>query len=555
MPEDHSLWVTGCGRHLYIDFAVTEQGWESTSPIPEYPLSETFSLESNPGADMTIYLNAQGRLVDGAAWLELTGTTALQVPAWDTDGDPESFSDAELADIQATWADLAEAYAAFDVNVTTKVPTTEQLDRNQGDSVWGLEVMLTGDGPVSDACDGCIGLAFVGVNEDFSDGSTFWRREDASPAFIFVPNGVVAAHEIGHTFGLNHHGIQNGPAYANGNGDHHWAPIMGFGNWGRPAHDVWHWSRGNYPRANLPHQDDLAVIEAGVPGGRRADLEGGPIQRDAALPTEGVISTAADSDRFTFSGGPDLTRVEVKVRERGLLDAQLTIRDEAGQVVAVVNPKPVGTSWRNRASRLGAQWYGRVPVGQTWSATVAGVGTGAVRTGKYDDYSSLGSYQITVSSAVCTVHAPDPGTPGDDIICGTDGNEILRGMGGDDVLLGFGGNDALHGGPGHDLLIGGPGADTASYAASARAVTADLAANGAIGEGNDVFVGIERIRGSRGNDHLSGSARADWLWGMAGNDQLHGRGGNDRLMGGPGLNRLYGGPGRDFCSQGARFGC
>lgn len=122
-------------------------------------------------------------------------------------------------------------------------------------------------------------------------------------------------------------------------------------------------------------------------------------------------------------------------------------------------------------------------------------------------------------------------------------SDILRGMAGDDTLFGSVGNDILLGGVGADDLFGGEGTDKASYAGSATAVMASLAAGfGTAGEAaGDRYDSIEGLIGSSHNDVLTGDALANQLFGGGGNDILRGGGGNDWLIGGAGADLLDGG--------------
>ncbi len=189
------------------------------------------------------------------------------------------------------------------------------------------------------------------------------------------------------------------------------------------------------------------------------------------------------------------------------------------------------------------------------------------------------------------------GTPGDDRIRGTrgpdvvvalDGNDWVVGLGGDDVLCGNGGSDDLVGGLGNDqvfggrdgqeqrvrrtlvlgdLLEGGPGDDHldagydeptgrvgvlrhdgVTYRHSARAVTVDLDASTATGEGRDVLVPGRHLEltGSPYDDVLHGSDLPETLDGDRGADQVFGGGGRDAVVGFHGDDQLHGEAGPDF---------
>ena len=81
------------------------------------------------------------------------------------------------------------------------------------------------------------------------------------------------------------------------------------------------------------------------------------------------------------------------------------------------------------------------------------------------------------------------------------------------MLCGYGGNDVLLGKGGNDVLIGGPGQDTASYAGSATAITANLSTWIATGQGSDTLEGMERVTGGLKADKITGDAAANTLSG------------------------------------------
>ena len=156
-----------------------------------------------------------------------------------------------------------------------------------------------------------------------------------------------------------------------------------------------------------------------------------------------------------------------------------------------------------------------------------------------------------------------------DTIEGSSASNVLKGLAGDDTLKGGSGLDTLDGGLGDDTLFGGADADTliggdglhdiVDYSdvrlldATANGVIVNLADESATGDGNDVILSVEDIRGSKwddalsgndtantiyggeGVDILSGGAEADELYGEAGDDTISGDEGNDLIFGGDGI--------------------
>ena len=142
---------------------------------------------------------------------------------------------------------------------------------------------------------------------------------------------------------------------------------------------------------------------------------------------------------------------------------------------------------------------------------------------------------------------PSTITGGDDTIFGGTGDDMLYGdIGADFIgLLDAGGDDVLDGGEGNDILDGQLGIDTASFASLALAVTVDLQAGTATGQGDDLLFGIENITGSTRADTLLGDAGANAIDGGRGNDVINGRAGNDTLTDGEGRDSVSGGQGLD----------
>jgi Ca2+-binding RTX toxin-like protein len=110
--------------------------------------------------------------------------------------------------------------------------------------------------------------------------------------------------------------------------------------------------------------------------------------------------------------------------------------------------------------------------------------------------------------------------------------ENITGSAHNDTLTGDGGANVIAGGAGGDTIDGGGGTDTVSYAASASAVTVNLATNthsGGDAQG-DSLTGIENITGSAHNDTLTGDTGQNVIDGGAGADSMSGGAGNDTYV-------------------------
>jgi Ca2+-binding RTX toxin-like protein len=158
------------------------------------------------------------------------------------------------------------------------------------------------------------------------------------------------------------------------------------------------------------------------------------------------------------------------------------------------------------------------------------------------------------------------GGNGNDQLFGMDGDDVINGYGGRDQIEGWSGNDMLSGGDGDDLfaegglfgigadvISGGVGVDEASYLDPEFSndapvfVSLDGVANdGEAGEGDNVGVDVENVRGGTRGDTLIGSAGANVLTGDLGNDTIEGLAGDDSLYGGEGNDTITGGDGSDL---------
>lgn len=434
--KDKTLWADGCGDLLYADPAVTAPGaaaehspssTESSSQATAaaaattalQPLSSTFALESNPGAPRTLYLDFDGERVAGTAWNNEFGVAEYVVAPFSIDADTTTFSNAELVEIQETWQLVAEDYAPFNINVTTRDLGAAALDRaTSTDTVYGTRVLFSARNAIYDSCV-CGGIAYVNVFN--LSGS---QRNYYAPAWVFTPGtgtdskamGEAASHEAGHNFGLDHDGTSTSGYYT---GARPWAPTMGAGYY----QPITQWSSGEYASASN-RQDDLAVIATGAPF--RADDVAGTTTAAAVLPADGVngvISTRSDTDVYALRAA-GATTVALTTSPYANLDASLTVLDAAGNTLAVVDPAATYVS-ANTASGMGASWSGTLPTenAQTLYLRVDGVGTGdPLAAGRYSDYGSLGFYRLSASTQPPTTATPPLTLTSASLPSGTVGN-------------------------------------------------------------------------------------------------------------------------------------
>jgi len=384
------------------------------------PLSETFRLHSNRGADRVIYLDFTGDTLVGKCWNEFTGDASIDCPAWDIDGDVAVFGDAERIAIQQVWQRVAEDYAPFDVDVTTEEPAAGYITRSStSDMVFGTRVLIS---PI--ACtefEGAGGIAYIGVYdavdvaEDFKPALVFPQRLLNDARYI----AEAVAHEAGHNLGLYHDGTSSAAYYqGHGSGVTGWAPIMGVGYYQNRTQ----WSKGEYAGSNN-QEDDLAVIRSNGLAYRGDDYGNTPATA-TDLPVgelEGFVTTPADVDCFRVLAGAGAASFSAKPNDLGAnLDVSLELIDSAGTVLQTSNP--VGALDASISVSLAAG---------TYYLRVEGVGEGLVTGTGYSDYGSLGRYVVTGSFAPVGV----AGTSVEPAQGATDGGGevIIRGLGFVDV--------------------------------------------------------------------------------------------------------------------------
>lgn len=408
---DHTLQVDAQDRLIYVeDPAPTAElaadalaaatpadgnGYTGASSVLNLTDAQVFDLSSRPDSPRTLYLDFTGHTTTGTYWNTTSGVDPIVTTAYSYDADATTFTQYERNQMATAWANVAEAYAAFDVNVTTKDPGIEALRKTStGDTTYGIRVVV---GPNSGWSQPSGGVAYL--------GSFNWNSD--TPAFVFSSSlanfgkymGDAAAHEAGHSFGMHHDGTVAGaggtPAasgYYRGQGN--WAPIMGVG-YDRP---VVQWSTGEYALANNTGENDVAMIAAMAP--YVADTEGSPAAPVAlpSLPTStgGVIANRSDVDAFSFQTGGTF-QVDLTLRAPNpMLDASVTVKDGSGAVVATANPNGVGAV---TVSHTGPQG--------TYTVELDGVGYLSPATTGYSDYSSIGAYWLAVTGTN-PVAAPPP---------------------------------------------------------------------------------------------------------------------------------------------------
>jgi hypothetical protein len=302
---------------------------DPSAPVP-YRLEDTFLLESNPFSTKTIYLDFDGHHSQNNAW----GHNVV-FPPFDLDGNPSNFNNAELIEIQKTWQQVAEDFAPFDVNVTTRDPGLDRIIRSSpSDQFFGVRSLMTQQTPDFNGPWG--GIAML---------NSFGRADD-TPCFTvnkgFRVGGLTASHEVGHTLGLRHDGLGSQAYHPGaGSGEMSWGPIMG-----APfSANNTQWSRGEYANATNTENDYVLMSNRGL--NFRADDHGNTMATASEVQLSnqttifdwGFISSPADVDYFRIETGAGQIALRVTpLTEHPNLKPAIELFNQSGQLIASHNP-------------------------------------------------------------------------------------------------------------------------------------------------------------------------------------------------------------------------
>ncbi|MEA2734927.1 MAG: trimeric autotransporter adhesin, partial [Humisphaera sp.] len=325
---------------LYADLAAGTYvmkvfSWSSAgAPVEPYQLKITANasftssipvFNSIPGAAATLYLD-----FDGYSATDAWGT--YTIPPFDLNGSGAEWTPGERAAIETTWRVVADAYAPFNINVSTSYggayndrQAHRQIIGNADGSEIGHPGLLGiawGDG---------FSLGGSSYKTGFTFGDNFFDTyTDAGISGEIVTNAIemgnTSVHEIGHAMGLEH--------YLDEPHSHAFMYTPDFGlNRSR-------WSSGTNEIGAA--QDDMNVIAGAANAfGYRADDYGNTrpaatvlSAAGGAYSASGVIHQTSDLDVFRFSGNGSTT-ITLDIPEHwGHLDGEITLYNAAGTVLA-----------------------------------------------------------------------------------------------------------------------------------------------------------------------------------------------------------------------------
>lgn len=361
-------------------------------------------LQSRPGAPGVLYIDLDGEQVTDPFW---NGGQAINATA-------PVFSDP--ATIQKLWQEVAEAFASFNINVTTDVSVYNGATPGRR-----MRIIVT-----SNNWYGSGGVAQL--------SSFQWAGTTPCWAFNGADNldqnihfcAMTISHEFGHTFGLWHDGVLPANPFSNDLGAYYqghmtpvggWGPIMGapfaFGGGANiPIRPIVQWSMGDYAGTNVlsgniftkgnNNQNDVGIIAGPL-------NQVGYVSDDYPNTPETAVNipqTSPDSGIISLTNGLIHADSDVDVFRIYLYEGNLSVSATNAPVsptlklsLTLLNPDGLTTNTvSDPANRMTASLSTNLASG-AYYLRVEGVGTttDTNTTNGFIGYGSIGQYQLSGS--------------------------------------------------------------------------------------------------------------------------------------------------------------
>ncbi len=286
-PGTYAIRVSALGATSgdYRLLMLADSNYSTTVPV----------FNSLPGSADTFYLDFNGHSATNDGWTNGTYTAA----PYNFDSNPSTFSPAERLAMQNVWRTVSEDYSPFNINVSTVVPP----NFNNGAAL--RMVVTSSAGSIVGQSANTLGVSFensyagAGVNTAFVFQGSFsaYSAGGISGRIVAsaIEQGNTAAHEFGHTVGLDHYS-----SYVSTTAN----AIMATPDLGLDR-ETWQ----NATNVNGVNQDDVAIIASPINTfGYRTDDHGDtlsaatPLSPDSqGFSASGVIERLTDADYFSFT--------------------------------------------------------------------------------------------------------------------------------------------------------------------------------------------------------------------------------------------------------------